>query len=110
MQNGKNARNAQSTIFWKKILEWRRGGDSNPRHPFEVKLISSQPCSATPAPLRGIVGRKCGTGTACSATKYNTERPAEPIATGGVGCASGTYTCSSAEKERILKPQGTEVL
>src|ERR1700722_13912377 len=35
-------------------LEWRRGGDSNPRHPFGVKLISSQPCSATPAPLRRL--------------------------------------------------------
>ena len=33
--------------------KWRRGGDSNPGHPFGVKLISSQPCSATPAPLRG---------------------------------------------------------
>src|ERR1700756_3297190 len=32
---------------------WRRGGDSNPRHPFGVKLLSRQPCSATPAPLRG---------------------------------------------------------
>src|ERR1700674_1639337 len=31
---------------------WRRGGDSNPRHPFGVKLLSRQPCSATPAPLR----------------------------------------------------------
>src|SRR6266446_1313308 len=38
---------------------WRRGGDSNPRHPFEVKLISSQPCSATPAPLHEKTGRKC---------------------------------------------------
>src|SRR5580692_7044518 len=36
---------------------WRRGGDSNPRHPFGVKLLSRQPCSATPAPLRGDVGR-----------------------------------------------------
>ena len=35
-----------------KIIAWRRGGDSNPGHPFGVKLISSQPCSATPAPLR----------------------------------------------------------
>src|ERR1700674_4519738 len=31
---------------------WRRGGDSTPRHPFGVKLLSRQPCSATPAPLR----------------------------------------------------------
>jgi hypothetical protein len=34
------------------MIAWRRGGDSNPGHPFGVKLISSQPCSATPAPLR----------------------------------------------------------
>ncbi len=43
------------------VLVWRRGGDSNPRHPFGVKLISSQPCSATPAPLRGKSSRDCGT-------------------------------------------------
>jgi hypothetical protein len=36
-----------------KLKVWRRGGDSNPRHPFGVKLLSRQPCSATPAPLRG---------------------------------------------------------
>jgi hypothetical protein len=36
---------------------WRRGGDSNPGHPFGVKLISSQPCSATPAPLREKLSR-----------------------------------------------------
>ena len=45
MSAGKNA---------KTKIAWRRGGDSNPGHPFGVKLISSQPCSATPAPLRKI--------------------------------------------------------
>ncbi len=44
-------------LYWCLKL-WRRGGDSNPRHPFGVKLISSQPCSATPAPLHGRTGRK----------------------------------------------------
>ena len=54
---------------------WRRGGDSNPGHPFEVKLISSQPCSATPAPLRGIMSRKWSAKTALNATKYITQHP-----------------------------------
>jgi hypothetical protein len=82
------ARNAEVYLFRQK---WRRGGDSNPRHPFEVKLISSQPCSATPAPLRGIIGRKCNAGTALVASKYSTERPAEPTATGGTVRAIGIY-------------------
>ena len=52
MSSYQTARNEEVYLFRQK---WRRGGDSNPRHPFEVKLISSQPCSATPAPLRSTL-------------------------------------------------------
>ena len=96
-------------LFWVGKF-WRRGGDSNPRHPFGVKLISSQPCSATPAPLRGFMGRKCNAGTAVVATKYNTGNTAEPTATGGAG-ARAAATCGLAPpKEHSLKPRGTAVL
>ena len=37
----------------RKSGDWRRGGDSNPRSRFKPgQLLSRQPCSATPAPLR----------------------------------------------------------
>src|SRR5215469_3422254 len=55
-----NLREIHTGALMEKV--WRRGGDSNPRHPFGVKLLSRQPCSATPAPLRGDVSRNCNAG------------------------------------------------
>src|SRR5712671_5580763 len=73
------SRFAQSHVYTKALV-WRRGGDSNPRHPFGVKLISSQPCSATPAPLHGKKSAEIMVRMP-AATKYSTERLVETTAT-----------------------------
>src|SRR5271169_1693949 len=106
MQNDKKSGTHRTVCSCRQRYKWRRGGDSNPRHPFGVKLISSQPCSATPAPLRGIIGRKHSAGTALVAQKYSTERPAEPIATGRAGRATDIYVWTCLAKRAYFETSG----
>jgi hypothetical protein len=78
----------------KSMTAWRRGGDSNPGHPFGVKLLSRQPCSATPAPLREKRAGQMVNARACRGEVYHFRRKAEICSPRGIG---GFYRGGSCE-------------
>src|ERR1700730_11687058 len=85
---------------------WRRGGDSNPRHPFGVKLLSRQPCSATPAPLRGQPKPREGR----PAQKYSTLPAARPSVPEIRLVSFAPPVANSSESGRRYFWPGTETL